>query len=439
MPLAKGYLIGGTLIQLGKSPLGGLAVEVGQIQSRMVHGLHHQVEGDLTAARQEIGQGQGVDGAHGGHGVALDAGDLDKPTDGVAGKTQVMLQRHLGGVLDLVDAHFEQLTEGGGGHGAGGAHLGLTAAFCAADRCVGGHQITHKPRYGQGADDVAVGKSVLVLHILEDGGKDAAGAAGGSGDDDAVIGVLLTDGEGVGADQAVLAGLGGLVDVALVVELLRFSLHLQPAGEDARVGQTLADGGGHGVPDVQEERGKIGVLMLENVIRQADAAGLADLCDLGKALLGVDLGGQGEAAFLAVHADLTAAYRQKAHTPDFDIPCIPDEIQGIGMGEGIGYLVVGVEHDLGGDGEEGVGDGAVGAVTLARLGQGAVEDDLKPVGSGVSVLKGAGGKGGTHGVGGGGAHAGLIYGADGFHGMKPSFRCEFALNSSIPQNAGKIK
>ena len=187
--------------------------------------------------------------------------------------------------------------------------------------------------------------------------------------------------------------------MALVVEPLRLSLHLQASGEDARVGQTLADGGGHGAPDVQEEGGEVGVLMLKNVIGEANTTRLTQLGDLGEALLLVQLGREGEAALLAVHTHLTAAHRQKAHPPDLDVPRVADEIQGVGVGEGGGDLVAHIEFDLGGDGGEGIGDGAVGAVALARLGQGAVEDDLKAVGLGVGVLEGLGGEGGAHGVG----------------------------------------
>ena len=88
------------------------------------------------------------------------------------------------------------------------------------------------------------------------------------------------------------------------------------------------------------------------------------------------------------------------------------------MGQVGGDLVIGVENDLGGNGRQGVDDSAVGTVTLARLGQRAVEDDLKAVCLGVGILKGLGGKGRAHGVGAGGAYACLVYGTDGFHRVK---------------------
>ena len=141
-------------VEACKAALGGLTVEMGEVKTRAVHGLHHHIKGDLAAVRQEISEGERVDGAHGGHGVALDAGDLYQSAHGIAGQSQVMLQRDLGGVLDLVDAHTEQLAQGGGGHGAGGAYLGLTAALCPADGGIGGDEITHKPRDGKGTENM---------------------------------------------------------------------------------------------------------------------------------------------------------------------------------------------------------------------------------------------------------------------------------------------
>ena len=120
-----------------------------------------------------------------------------------------MLQGHFGGVLNLVNAHLEQLAQGGRRHGAGGTDLCLAAALGAADRRIGGHDGAHQAGHGQGANDVVLGKSVLFLHILQHRRHHAAGAAGGGGDDEAAVGVLLTDGEGVGADQAVFAFLEG--------------------------------------------------------------------------------------------------------------------------------------------------------------------------------------------------------------------------------------
>ena len=91
----------------------------------------------LRVAVRKVGDAHGVDGAHGGHGVALDAGNLHKAPDGIAGQAEMVLQRHLRRVFDLIDAHLEQLRQRGGGHGAGGADLGLTAALRAGDGRVG--------------------------------------------------------------------------------------------------------------------------------------------------------------------------------------------------------------------------------------------------------------------------------------------------------------
>ena len=49
----------------------------------------------------EHGVGVGIQGAGCGDGVALDAGHLHQTTYGVARQTQVVLQAHLGGILNL--------------------------------------------------------------------------------------------------------------------------------------------------------------------------------------------------------------------------------------------------------------------------------------------------------------------------------------------------
>jgi hypothetical protein len=47
------------------------------------------------------GHAAGVDGFDGAHAVALDAGDLDEATDGVAGHAEVVFHGDLSGVLHL--------------------------------------------------------------------------------------------------------------------------------------------------------------------------------------------------------------------------------------------------------------------------------------------------------------------------------------------------
>ena len=79
------------LIKLCKSAFAGLAVDVGQVDSRLIHGIHHKVEGDLSAVGKEVCKAQRIDGAHCRNCVTLDAGDLHQSAHGIAGQTQMML------------------------------------------------------------------------------------------------------------------------------------------------------------------------------------------------------------------------------------------------------------------------------------------------------------------------------------------------------------
>ena len=61
--------------------------------------------------------------------VALDAGHLHEAAHRVAGHAEVMFERDLGGVLDLLVRAAQHGAEAGGGHGGGRADLALAAAL----------------------------------------------------------------------------------------------------------------------------------------------------------------------------------------------------------------------------------------------------------------------------------------------------------------------
>ena len=61
------------------------------VSSGIVHGFHHPIEGDLAGTGQEIGKGKSVQRPHGGHGVPLDAGNLNQSANRIAGQAQMML------------------------------------------------------------------------------------------------------------------------------------------------------------------------------------------------------------------------------------------------------------------------------------------------------------------------------------------------------------
>ena len=63
---------------------GGLFVEAGEVVAGELHGADHLVEADDVAAVAHHGVDVDVEGAEGGHGVALDAGYLHQSAQRVA-------------------------------------------------------------------------------------------------------------------------------------------------------------------------------------------------------------------------------------------------------------------------------------------------------------------------------------------------------------------
>ena len=221
---------------------------VGEILSRFVHCLYNGVEGDHSRSREEVGEGEGIDGSHCRHRISLDAGDLHKSADGVAGKTEMVLKGELSRIFDLVDAHFKELGESRRRHSAGCTHLCLTAAFRARDGSVLLDEISDKSARGESSYDLLVGEALLFLHIAEHRGYNGAGAAGGGGNDFAAVGILLADRKGIRADDAVFSGLRAFVDMALIEKMLSFSFNIKSARQCSRSNKTLSDSGLHGFP-----------------------------------------------------------------------------------------------------------------------------------------------------------------------------------------------
>ena len=83
----------------------GLAIFFVHILSGLIHGLYHFVKGDLPCRKEEAGEIDGTDRAHCRDGIPLDAGDLHKTVDRVAGKAQIVLHGDFGGVFNLVRIH----------------------------------------------------------------------------------------------------------------------------------------------------------------------------------------------------------------------------------------------------------------------------------------------------------------------------------------------
>src|SRR5659263_373323 len=75
----------------GEPALRGLLVLAHHVPARLPHGLHHRVQAHGVRPVPPHGDPRRIDGLHGRHGVALDAGDLHQTTDRVAGQPEVCL------------------------------------------------------------------------------------------------------------------------------------------------------------------------------------------------------------------------------------------------------------------------------------------------------------------------------------------------------------
>jgi len=219
------------------------------------------------------GEACGVDGFDCAHAVAFDAGDLDEAADGVAGHAEVVLHGDFGGVFDGGGVAVECGDEASGGHAASYADFSLTTDLGTGDAGVffvenadgcGGEEVTE-----QAGLFFVFGK--IVAGVMEeevgDGGDDACGSVGGSGDDAAAGGVLFVDGHGDEGD-GVHGGerVAGFGDSCRSKACCRFIVEtceafgesggaaadVEAAGECAFGGDTAFDAVGHGLPEGED-------------------------------------------------------------------------------------------------------------------------------------------------------------------------------------------
>ena len=98
---------GAAVIELCKAAFGGLAVFCADVQAGLLHRAHDHVEADVARAAQQAGQVEGVHGALGSHGVALDTRDLDKAQKAAKGGDKRFLRE-----AEVFSALLEHLNEG---------------------------------------------------------------------------------------------------------------------------------------------------------------------------------------------------------------------------------------------------------------------------------------------------------------------------------------
>ena len=75
----------------------------------LLHHLYDSVEVNGVFSVGECGIQIGIESSRGGVCVSLDAGYLHKAAYGVAGESEVVLESHFGGVLNLCGCAAEQL------------------------------------------------------------------------------------------------------------------------------------------------------------------------------------------------------------------------------------------------------------------------------------------------------------------------------------------
>ena len=111
-----------------------------------------------------------------------------------------MLHGHFCGIFHLIHILTVKLCQCSSRHRAGCADLGLTAAFSAGNGGVALGQGADDTGSGQTPKDLLVGIAPGILGVFQHCRQHTAGTAGGSGDNRAVIRILLCYCISVGSD-----------------------------------------------------------------------------------------------------------------------------------------------------------------------------------------------------------------------------------------------
>ena len=377
--------------ELGKAAFGGFLIEGGKVLASLLHDAYDAVEADTVLAVGKGGIEVGVECSGGRKGVALDAGYLHEAADGVARHAEVMLQPHLCRILYLCHAAAKELTGCCGGHGAGYADFTLTADIGSGDAGVLLDEIADESGGGDGVEDALFGEGVVVPQMVEHGRQYAAGATGGSRDDESAGGILFADGEGIGIDEARTLKVGF---VALGLGEVDGGLALQAewSGKDAFVVDAALNGFLHDAPHFAQVVPDLWSFTLLDVFPERVAGLLTPRHD------GLHRGEGIEGVFVGGHRLLFFAFGKSAATDAIDGPFVEErtvrlayaKLHPVGM-EGQEDRGLPMDGDLT-LGFENTEDSEVGHVTLACSCKGAVEGDVEGRGLGMAfkVLSGSG-------------------------------------------------
>ena len=218
----------------------------------------------------------------------------------------------------------------------------------------------------------------------------------------------------------------------MVVHVFGLALNVQAAGQLPGAGEALLHGGGHHTPHTHEIVPDLGSFVHLNIFYQIYIPVLAELQDLSKGVLHINL--------LALHLLLPALYDNVAaanamHPDAAQLLPAPEgnEVHGVGVLYILGLSLR--EDHLCRHGGKGLPYGAVSAVAPARLGQRAIENRLKFICLRMLPTEDHRRPGGAHGVGAGRSCTNFINITDGFHGIHPFL--DFQANYIIAAEKGQ--
>ena len=153
---------------------------------------------------------------------------------------------------EIADYHFTTITPVLGVVSLGDAQnfvmADIPGLIEGASGGVGLGQVANDAGGGEPPADLRVGKALRHLGVFEDGGQYAAGAAGGSGDDGAVVGILLCHGIGKGGNLLKFVQRRNVGIRCLLIQKFSLPLHVQPTGQYPRGRQSLVNGALHHLP-----------------------------------------------------------------------------------------------------------------------------------------------------------------------------------------------
>ena len=149
----------------------------------------------------EIGEGIRIQRTGCRKGIAFDTRNLYQPANRVASQSQVMLQPHLGRILDLCRRPPEQLAGRSSCHRTSHTDLSLASYLGPGNGCIRTDHITEQPGCRQRTQDTGVTEVAGLFQMVKHSRHDTARTAGRGRHDLASASVLLGNGQSIRIDH----------------------------------------------------------------------------------------------------------------------------------------------------------------------------------------------------------------------------------------------